>query len=58
MKGFAAPPITINESDQQCGFSHLSMQFFQQSKIFRDEARFKNQILGRVAGEGQFRCQH
>src|SRR6266481_5172908 len=58
MKRFATLLIAIHESDQQRRFSDLSMQFFQQSKIFRDEPRFKNQILGRVAGDCQFRRQH
>src|SRR4051794_28006598 len=55
---FAASVVAIDKPDEQRRVSDASMQLPQQLQIFRNKARFKNQVLRRISGDRQLRCQH
>src|SRR5882724_2883682 len=57
-KGFAASLVAINEPDQQRSSSDASVEFLQDCKIFRNEARLKNQVLWWISRDRQLRSQH
>src|SRR5262249_352308 len=57
-KRFAAPFVAINEPDEQRRVSDASVQLCQQFEIFRNEARFENEILRRISGDRQLRCKN
>ena len=56
-KRFAASLVAINEAYQQGCLSNAGVEFLQQFQIFRNKARFENQILRRISGDRQLRCQ-
>src|SRR5881296_58032 len=57
-KWFAPFLVAINEPDQQRRFSDASVQFLQDCKILRNEARLKNQVLWWISRDRQLRSQH
>ena len=58
MKRLAASLISIDETDEQGRVSRPRMKLLEDLKILRDKTRFENQILRRIAGDGQFRRQN
>ena len=55
VKRFAAPLVSVDETDQQTGTTDPRLQFFQDLEILRDELRFEEEILRRITGYGEFR---
>src|SRR5436309_9720139 len=58
MKWLAASFVAIHKTDEQRWFSDERVKFFQDRKILRNKTRFKNQVLRRISGDGQFRRQN
>src|SRR5438034_1168212 len=58
MKWLAASFVAIHKTDEQRCFSDERVKFFQDRKILRNKTRFKNQVLRRISGDGQFRRQN
>src|SRR5882724_370190 len=58
MKRLALSCIPVNETDQQCRASYARMKLLQNGKILWNEPRFEDQILRRISGNREFRCQN
>src|SRR5438067_10203111 len=57
MKRFATPLIAVNETDEQSRVSYARMKLIEDLEILRNKARFEDEVLRRVSGNGQFRRQ-
>ena len=58
MKRFAAPVVAIDETDEQRHFAHASVKLLKDFQILRNKARFKDQVLRRIAGDCQLWSQN
>src|SRR2546423_10003133 len=58
MKRFTAAFVAINETDQQCWFGQPFLQFVEHGEVFRNEARFEEEILWWISGHRQFWGNH
>ena len=58
MKGFTAAFVAINEADQQCWFAQPFLQVVEHGQIFRNEARFEDEILWWISRHRQFGGNH
>src|SRR5439155_7889232 len=58
MKWFTAAFVATNETDQQCWFVQPSLQLVEHGQIFRNKARFEDEILWWISGHCQFGGNH
>src|SRR5213080_3301068 len=58
MKWFTAAFVAINETDQQCWFVQPFLQLVEHGQIFRNEARFEDEILWWISSHRQFWGNH
>lgn len=58
MKWFAAALVAIDEPDKQRSLTNAGMQLLKDLKCFRNETRFENKILRRIARQREFRRKH
>src|SRR5439155_7480663 len=58
MTRFAAPVIAIDAADEQRHFAHASVKLLEHFKILGNKARFKDQVLRRIAGDCQLWSQN
>src|SRR4051794_24484666 len=58
MKRFTAAFVAINETDQQCWFVQPFLQLVEHGQIFRNEARFEDEILWWISRYRQFGGNH
>src|ERR1700687_3375016 len=56
MKRPAASFVSVDKADQQRRFADTAMQLVQDLERFRNKARFEDQVLRRITGDRQFRC--
>jgi hypothetical protein len=57
VKWLAAAFIPIDETDEQGSGSHARVKAFENLKVLGNKARFEEEVLRRVSGDGQFRGQ-
>ena len=57
-KGAAMPRVQVHIADKQRDVSGLRVEGFERGYIARDELALKQQILRRVAGQGEFGGEH
>src|SRR6202022_3141782 len=57
VKRLAAAFIPIDETDEQGGGSHARVKSFENLKVLGNKARFEDQVLRRVSGDGELRGQ-
>src|ERR1700682_1881558 len=58
VKWLAAAFIPIDETDEQGGVPHTRGKSFENLKVLGNKARFEDEVLRRVSGNGQLRGQH
>src|SRR5947207_13181769 len=58
VKWFTAAFVAINETDQQCWFVQPFLQLVEHGQIFRNEARFEDEILWWISSHRQFWVNH
>src|SRR4051794_10663464 len=58
MKRFSAAGVSVDIANQQCSCADPPMEFTQNLERLGNETGFKNQVLRRVPGQGQLRCEH
>ena len=54
VKGLPASFVSVNETDEQSRVSYARMKLIEDLEIFRNKARFEDEVLRRVSGNGQF----
>ena len=55
MKRLSAPLVSVYETNEQPSATNTRLEPFQDLEILRNEPRFEEKVLRRVAGNGEFR---
>ena len=57
VKRFAAPLVSVDETDEQRGAADARLELFEDLEILRNELRFEDEVLRRITGNGELRRQ-